>query len=312
MFCLVMLIILVVLSVFSASSRTLVREALDCVLRKATLRPCITGFDEKMKAKILGTVITRSEAASRLLNRNFELLAWAFFLLIAASGIWVTRGVYLFYTTGSCSGLNRDSFCVFDPRGESNQVSVPGSCPIAGKNKALSLSLKGVDLGGIPGTKGRSAGEVVMIGCYGCPYSRKVYGQLKELAARSGASFTFIDFPVKVQTDLMTRLGLCVYRRDEAKYWELNDILFATAPAKLDDPAFVPQAASTLGLDGSEVQRCVNDPATEAAVGKALDEANKTNFYGTPTVFVNGRPFVGPKPYRVYAIALQGLFYWLK
>jgi len=39
---------------------------------------------------------------------------------------------------------------------------------------------------------------------------------------------------------------------------------------------------------------------------------DKTGFYGTPTIFINGKAFVGPKPYRVYAIALKGLFYWLK
>ena len=42
-----------------------------------------------------------------------------------------------------------------------------------------------------------------------------------------------------------------------------------------------------------------------------LDEATKTGFYGTPTIFINGQSFVGPKPYRVYAIALGGLLYWL-
>jgi protein-disulfide isomerase len=38
----------------------------------------------------------------------------------------------------------------------------------------------------------------------------------------------------------------------------------------------------------------------------------KTKFYGTPTIFINGEALVGPKPYRVYAIAAEGLFYWLK
>ena len=36
------------------------------------------------------------------------------------------------------------------------------------------------------------------------------------------------------------------------------------------------------------------------------------DFMGTPTIFINGQGFVGPKPPRVYAIALEGLFYWLK
>jgi len=31
----------------------------------------------------------------------------------------------------------------------------------------------------------------------------------------------------------------------------------------------------------------------------------KTGVYGTPTVFVNGEPIVGPKPYRVYERLLK-------
>ena len=42
-----------------------------------------------------------------------------------------------------------------------------------------------------------------------------------------------------------------------------------------------------------------------------MSEVASTNFYGTPTVFVNNRAFVGPKPYRGYAISLKGLLYWL-
>ena len=106
MFCIIAFIVLSILGIFSASNRELAREALDCVLRRVTLRPCNTGFDEKMKAKILGTVITRSEASARFLNKYFEPLSWVFFILLLGSSIWSVRGVYLYYTTGSCNGLN--------------------------------------------------------------------------------------------------------------------------------------------------------------------------------------------------------------
>ena len=107
MFCIIAFVILAILGIFSASNRVLAKEALDCVFRRVTLRPCNTGFDEKMKAKILGSVITRSETAARLINKNFELLSWIFFILMLGSSIWALRGVYLFYVTGSCNGLTR-------------------------------------------------------------------------------------------------------------------------------------------------------------------------------------------------------------
>ncbi len=78
MFCIVAFVILGILGIFSATRRELAKEALHCVFRRVILRPCDTGFDEKLKARILGSVIMRSETAARILNRNFELLSWVF------------------------------------------------------------------------------------------------------------------------------------------------------------------------------------------------------------------------------------------
>ena len=79
MFCIVAFVILGIMGIFSATNRALAKEAFDCVLRRVTLRPCNTGFDQKMKAKILGSVITRSEFAARLISKNFELLLIPFY-----------------------------------------------------------------------------------------------------------------------------------------------------------------------------------------------------------------------------------------
>jgi len=312
MFCIVAFIILAVLGIFSASCRGLAREALDCVLRRVTLRPCTTGFDERMKSRILGSVINRSETAARVLNKNFEVISWMFFLLMLGSTLFAVRGLYLFYVTGSCSGSNQSSFCIFDPKGETSQVSQASqSCPI--KPMQISdLTLKNVNLALFPTVSGTQKGSIVLIGCYGCTYSRKVYAPLKELARKTGTTFTFIDYPVKVKTNLMLRLGQCVYQQDQGKYWRLNDALFSSDLAKLDDEAFAGKVSGDLGLDPAAMLRCVKDPKTEDVVNRQMDEANKTNFYGTPTVFVNDQVFVGPKPSRVYAIALNGPFYWLK
>ena len=102
--------------VFSAPpTGQLAKEAFDCVTRRVTFRPCTTGFDEKMKAKILGKVINYSEPVARFLNKYFEALAWVFFFLFLASGIYSVRGLYLFYTTGSCNGLNQAGFLRLRP-----------------------------------------------------------------------------------------------------------------------------------------------------------------------------------------------------
>ena len=312
MFCIAAFIMLGILGIFSATYRGLAKEALDCVLRRVTLRPCTTGFDEKMKSRMLGSVINRSERAARLLNRNFELLSWVFFLLTLASTALALRGSYLFYLTGSCSGLNQTSFCPFDPKGKNSKVSgIPDSCRLKPTTVA-DLTLNGVNLAGYPTLNQSGTDKIVLIGCYGCGYTRQAYPKVKELAEENGAAFTFMEYPIKTGTTLMARLGNCVYRLDEKKYWKLNDILLAAQVPMLDDTAFARKTTEELGLDWGAMDRCLNDPVTKNAVDWQMEEALKTQFFGTPTVFIGDQAFVGPKPYRVYAISLNGLFYWIK
>jgi len=312
MFCIVAFVVLGILGIFSASNRQLAGEALDCVLRRVTLRPCNTGFDEKMKAKILGFVIVRSEGGARFLNKFFEPIAWVFFVLLMASSIWSVRGLYLFYTSGSCNGLNQAGFCVFDPQGSSNQVSgLLQTCKV-NPPKQSDLTLKGVDLSGFPVLNQDEPDKIVFIGCYHCDYTRATYPLVRQLVEKYQVRFTFLHYPVKEPTDYMTRLGLCAYQQDQAKYWKMNDTFFATEKANLDDAAWLQSTLAGLGFDTAKLNLCVAAPQTEETAKKQMAEMVKTKFFGTPTVFINGTALVGPKPYRVYAILLRGLFYWLR
>jgi protein-disulfide isomerase len=311
MFCIVAFIVLSILGIFSATNRQLAREAMDCVFRRVTLRPCNTGFDEKMKARILGSVITRSETAAMVINKNFELLSWVFFFLFLASSIWSVRGLYLFYTTGSCNGLNSSGFCVFDPKGENNEVSAGAGCNIKPKNES-DISLNGIDLGDVPVMNPNAQDKIVMIGCYHCDYTRKAYPMILNLVNRYNASFTYVNFPTKETTDYFSRLSYCVNKQAPDQFWQFNEQFFTGSKEQLDSDAFVNQTLSKLGIDTEAVKTCTDDAQTETTVQKQLSDIQKTRFYGTPTIFINGKAFVGPKPYRVYAIRLKGLLYWLR
>lgn len=316
MFCIAAAIILSILGIFSAANRQLAKEALDCVFHRITFRPCTTGFDEKMKAKILGKVINRSERTARFLSKHFELLAWVFFLLMLSASVFAIRGVYLFYTTGNCNGVNNSGFCIFDPTGENNQTSSAvgeGACPIpANTANGGGLTLQGVDLSLWPVKNISASNKLVFVGCYSCDYTRKVWPEIKALVEKYQPEFFFGEYPTKLKTDYLSKAGYCVYNQDQDKYWQMNDALFAEDKSKLEDHAATEQILSDLGLNVDNVNACINDPATEETVQKLFTEIRKTNFYGTPTIFINGEPLVGPKPYRVYAIQMEGFFYWLK
>lgn len=315
MFCIVAAVVLSILGIFSASNRQLAKEALDCVFHRITFRPCTTGFDEKMKAKILGKVINRSERSAHFLSKNFELLAWIFFVVMVAASVMFIRGFYLFYTTGNCNGANNTGFCVFDPTGENiktSSASGEGACPIPTNPAGSALTLENVDLSLWPVKNTGSENKLVFVGCYACEFTRKVYPEIRALVDKYKPEFFFGEYPTKLKTDTLSKVGYCVYQQDQEKYWLLNDALFAEEVSKLEDAAATQQILTNLSLDTESINACVANPATEENVQKLFAEIRKTNFYGTPTIFINGQPLVGPKPYRVYAIEMEGFFYWLK
>jgi len=310
MFCIVAFVVLSILGIFSATNRRLAKEALDCVFRRVTLRPCNTGFDEKIKAKILGSVINRSETAARIINKSFEPLSWVFFILLLGSSIWSVRGLYLFYVDGSCNGLNQTAFCVFDPTGKNNDVSsIDTGCPVTIPT-ITDLTLNGVDLTGFPVQNAASKDKIVFVGSYGCDYTRATYPLVHSLAIKYNVSFTYLDYPVKEQTDLLSRVGYCVVQQNPDAYWKLNDILFATDKANLSDATFIQNTLTGLGLDAASINLCAASQQTQTTINNQLVQVKNTKFFGTPTVFINGTALMGPKPYRVYAIMLRGLWYW--
>lgn len=278
MFCIIAAIVLSILGIFSATNRRLAKEALDCVFHRITFRPCTTGFDEKMKAKILGKVINRSERTARFLSKHFEMLSWTFFVILLAASIFMVRGIFLFYTTGSCNGVNNTGFCIFDPTGENNEISsaADGSCPVpTNLTNGGGFTLDDVDLSLWPVMNSDSEKQLVFVGCYACDYTRKIYPQIKKLVNAYEPEFFFGEYPTKLKTDYLSRIGYCVYNEDSDKYWQMNDALFAEEVSLLEDDAATREILDTLGLNVDAIETCAADPATEEAVQALFSEIDR-------------------------------------
>lgn len=309
MFCILAFIVLGIISIFSASHRELAKEAYDCVFRRITFRPCTTGFKEKMQAKLVGKILNRSVVAARLLNKHFELLSWILFILTVASVFWTGKGLYNYYMYGSCNGLNKTGFCALDPKGENNKVSQAGSSCTEGSGDESKVTLKGVNLDLFP-TKGNGSDTVVMIGCFGCEYTRKAYPLIKKLIEENQVKFIFAHYPVKDNTMSTLATEYCAYKQNPDAYWGLVDKLFGTETDKLDDRAQTESTLNKLGYNLDKIKACEADPQTNVEVTDRRIQLEKTNIYGTPLIFINGKGLVGPKPYRVYDRVLNGLKLW--
>ena len=310
MFCIIAFIVLSIIGIFNVSYRELAKEAYECVFRRITFRPCNTGFKEKMQAKLVGKLLTRSVLAARFLNKHFELLAWLLFITTIASVFWTGKGLFNFYMYGSCNGLNKSGFCALDPKGENNKVSQTGGSCGTGEGDESKVTLAGVNLSLFPNKKTDSKDEVVLIGCYSCDYTRKAYPLVKQLISENKVNYTFAHYPVKEETLYLLPIGYCAYKQDPDKFWQLNDKLFTSEKSDIAKKEFVDTILKDIGYDVDAIYSCSTSTETNSAVVERRIQLEKTNIYGTPLVFINGKGLVGPKPYRVYERILKGWRFW--
>ena len=111
--CILALIVFSILGIFSAKYRVLAKEAFDCVFRKVTFRPCLTGLDKRIKAKAVAKMAGKSTGFARVVNRYFEALSLVFLALLLGSAYFAGTGVYNLAVYGSCEHHSTD--CVFNP-----------------------------------------------------------------------------------------------------------------------------------------------------------------------------------------------------
>ena len=124
MICIIALIVFGVLGIFSTTHRKLAKEALDCVARRVVLRPCETGFDQRIKSLVVGKFL-RFPWLARPLYRHFEIFSWLLIGLMVVSTFFIAQGVFNYVRYGNCNG-EQGGFCIFDPTVSSLEGTVHG------------------------------------------------------------------------------------------------------------------------------------------------------------------------------------------
>jgi len=112
-FCIVALPVFLVLGIFSMRYRLLAKESFDCIFRMATLRPCRSQIDQRIKSGVSGRLMKSHPNLARLVYRNFKLLSWLFVIAFVASLVFSVWGVVNYALYGDCNGPKPGAFCVF-------------------------------------------------------------------------------------------------------------------------------------------------------------------------------------------------------
>ena len=305
--CFVALPVAAAASIFSVKYRPLAAEAFDCVFKKLTFRKCRTGLDVKLKSSITSAFLKRNKKVGKFIFNNFELLSWIFIIITTLSFGETVYGGINYYLNGNCNGLVKAGFCIFDPSGHSTQTSDLASeaCASDGKKTETekdlkkSLNLINFDTSIFPVLNKHARSTMVLVACYDCDYSRELKPTIDKLMKDKPFNLVFAHFPVQGSSTMASRYGMCLYKKGSDIFWKYNDAMFSSKKHLSEDE--LGNIVESLGMNRVAVKECADSDTIKDLVAAQENQIKEAGVYGTPTVFIDGEPIVGPKPYRVYA-----------
>lgn len=291
--CFVALFVFGVMSIFSAKYRPLAKDAIRCTFLKMTFRPCDIGLEERMKASIIGSLMTRFPSAATFVHNHYGALSVAFTILFFGSLILTAQGVYSYWAYGNCNGEDSTGFCIFNP----GATGDGGYSQISNPNQLVPpISLAGIVLGS---TAPSAKVIVIEFGCFSCPYTKKAEPTVQYLLSKYSGKVQFIYkiFPLPSHPFSNEAAIASVCADKLGKYPEYRALLFANqSDFRIGGAKTLLAFAKQVEMNESQFQECIGSKDVADIVNSQRNEGLASKIYGTPTFFINGKPLVGPKP----------------
>jgi len=298
MICIIALVIFGFLSIFSATHRPLAKEALDCVLRKMTFRPCKTDLDKRLKSEFTGKIMRTSPKLASITYKHFELISWIFVIIFISSLAYSSYSVYNYVQYGNCYGPEDTGlFCPLTAlSGETNSnYESTYTGPVI---------IPDVDDDPFIGPENAKV-TVIEFGCYMCPYTKKAQSIVKELLTTYDGKikFVFRDLPLPQHSETKLHSLAANCANEQGKFWEYHDKLFEDqleCKNATDHKAMVIGFAKDLNLDVNKFELCLNSNKYLSEVENDIEAGKLAKIQGTPTFFINNRTIIGPKPIKAF------------
>jgi protein-disulfide isomerase len=143
--------------------------------------------------------------------------------------------------------------------------------------------------------RGGGGRQLVVYGDFECPYTAEAMRSLGRLEA-SGAIFelVFRHFPLRdIHPHAEAAAGISEAAARQGRFWEMHDLLFSNQ-RHLED-ADLRHEAERLGLDMTRVASDLVDPAIAARVERDVESGARSGVDGTPSPFIDGMRYRGPR-----------------
>ena len=139
-----------------------------------------------------------------------------------------------------------------------------------------------------------------------CPFCARVMPTLKKVKDTYGDKVRIVwkDFPltsIHPQAFKAAEAGQCA--REQGKFWELHDRMFANQQAL--QPDALKEHAAAVGLDLAKFNACFDASKYGERVQQQMSAGSQLGVQSTPSIFINGRLVSGAQPYEVFTAIID-------
>ena len=145
---------------------------------------------------------------------------------------------------------------------------------------------------------GKATIEVVVFEDFQCPFCSKIGPSIKSFQARfpKQVRLVFKHMPLRsIHADAQLASEAAVEAQAQGKFWEYHDLLFANQSSL--KRADLERYAGQVGLDLTKFKAALDGGTHKAAVERDFREGGANGIRGTPSVYLNGRKYQGPRGY---------------
>jgi protein-disulfide isomerase len=147
--------------------------------------------------------------------------------------------------------------------------------------------------------------KLLEYGDYECPFCADAHAVVKEIQRQLGKDllFAFRNFPLaNIHPHADHAAEAAEAAGDQGNFWGMHDLLFENQTALEDED--IASYASQLGLDAERVLREVNSNVYASRIREDFKAGVRAGVNGTPTFFINGERYDGPRDLREMLSAL--------
>ncbi|HZA14288.1 MAG TPA: thioredoxin domain-containing protein, partial [Myxococcaceae bacterium] len=129
---------------------------------------------------------------------------------------------------------------------------------------------------------------VIEFSDFECPYCAAAAPLLKGFVdAQPEVRVCYAPYPLQNHPNAMPAAQAALFARDQGKFWEMHDALFANQSSLSREK--IVELGARLGLDRARLQKAIEGGQYADELRASRELAQSAGLDATPTVYVNGR-----------------------